>query len=734
MGVFKYEPIDLEGPAFRLLRLFKGTGWDDIECELFQAWLQGDSTIPYEALSYTWGSTEMTEHIKIEGRTLGVTKNLYLALGYLRSQDTDRIFWVDAVCIDQGNNKERGHQVQQMGNIYSQASRVIFWLGPATYEIKVLMDSLKQLEEESTKHAYRDWKLADMRWMDLWLEVQLILKDLYSDIVTQQRAGMEMLLERSWFRRVWILQEVANANIAVVCTGTRSVSARIFALAPSLVGVQPEPHCQAVLDIMPGPSRKNSWWSQKRDLYTLLLKFNGSQAGDPRDMIYALLGISSNVGNTSNLNVDYTKTVQQVIHDATLLLFGLSDSPHRTMMQFLCNFTFLNTTYLSKVAISCDANNIADFLKRRGGEVKITKKAVKAAAGNTQNGKEVMTVLLKQRGDEVKITEEVVKAAAENCWSGQKVMALLLEQRGDEVKITKEVVKAAVGNARNGKEVMTLLLKQRGEEVVRAAAQSGKEVMVLLLKQQGDEVKITEDVVKAAAGNTQNGEEVMVLLLEERVEGFKITEGLVAELARSFSARPMALLLEQRGDEVRVTEEVVKAAAGNWWGGEVMALLLKQRGDEVKVTEEVVKAAAGNIWIGEGVITILLEKRVQVKITEGLVIELARSFSARPIALLLKQQGDEVRVIEEVVKATAGNRRSGEEVITILLKKRVQVKITEGLVIELARSFSARPMALLFEQRGDEVRVTEEVVKAAAGNRRSEVMALLAAEAALQLG
>lgn len=89
MGVFKYEPIDLEGPAFRLLRLFKGTGGDDIECELFQAWLQDNNTIPYEALSYTWGSTEMTEYIKIDGRTLNITKNLYFALRYLRSQDTD---------------------------------------------------------------------------------------------------------------------------------------------------------------------------------------------------------------------------------------------------------------------------------------------------------------------------------------------------------------------------------------------------------------------------------------------------------------------------------------------------------------------------------------------------------------------------------------------------------------------------------------------------------------------
>ena len=107
-------------------------------------------------------------------------------------------------------------------------------------------------------------------------------------------------------------------------------------------------------------------------------------------------------------------------------------------------------TYLSGVAISCDANNVADFLKQRGGEVEITEEVVKAAARNTQNGKEVM--------------------------------ALLLGQRGDEVKITKEVVKAAAGNTQCGEEVMALLLKQGGEEVVRAAPQSRGMIMNLLLK------------------------------------------------------------------------------------------------------------------------------------------------------------------------------------------------------------------------------------------------------------
>jgi ankyrin repeat protein len=53
----------------------------------------------------------------------------------------------------------------------------------------------------------------------------------------------------------------------------------------------------------------------------------------------------------------------------------------------------------------------------------------------------------------------------------------------------------------------------------------------------------------------------------------------------------MALLLDRRGDKITVTEEVVKAAAGNIRKGKkLMALLLDRRGDEILVTEEVAKA------------------------------------------------------------------------------------------------------------------------------------------------
>ena len=76
--------------------------------------------------------------------------------------------------------------------------------------------------------------------------------------------------------------------------GFRPAGRDMFAQAPSLLGVEPEPHCQAVLDIMPGTSRSGSWWSQKRDLYALFCRFQASKATDERDKVYALLGLSSN--------------------------------------------------------------------------------------------------------------------------------------------------------------------------------------------------------------------------------------------------------------------------------------------------------------------------------------------------------------------------------------------------------------------------------------------------------
>ncbi|RYO78032.1 hypothetical protein DL764_010156 [Monosporascus ibericus] len=102
-----------------------------------------------------------------------------------------------------------------------------------------------------------------------------------------------------------------------------------------------------------------------------------------------------------------------------------------------------------------------------------------------------------------------------------------------------------------------------------------KGVMALLLDQRSAEVKITEEVVKAAARNADSGKDVMALLFDQRGDSTIVTPRLVETLAESFDAFAMKKLLTYCGDEVKITEKVVKAAAGNEYSGkEVMALLL----------------------------------------------------------------------------------------------------------------------------------------------------------------
>lgn len=711
-----------------MLRLFKGTG-SNIECELFEAWLDVEDLIPYEAISYTWGSMELSATVTIDGKTLSVTENLYLALQNLRLGEADRVLWVDAICINQSNHRERGHQVQQMGSVYSQADRVIIWLGPATDDTNVLLDSLKRLEQESTKINHCGWTIGDRRWKDLWSSLQLELMGTHWNLAARQRAGLKSLLKRAWFRRIWILQEAANAKRAIICSGTRFVSTRIFVLAPSLLDTELESGCQAVLNILPGSSRKESWWNKRPDLYTLLLKFSGSKAGDPRDMIFALLGICSDTQDTHIISVDYTKKPVQVINDAALFLFDISDCFYGTVYELMHNVTSLNTKCLLKKVELGDLASIVKFFKLRGKNVRITEEITKAAAGNKECGEQLMELLFDQRGGDMRVTEEVVKAAVGNMISGEKVVQFLLDRLGSAVKITAEVFKTAMRNKMCGKEVIQLL-DRRGIEVVSAAVRSGIKETEFLLNECKVSLRVTKEIVEAAASNETNGNQVMDILLKLGGEAINLTDKLVAELARSFNSDHMTLLLRQHGSDVRITEEVVEAAARNRASGkEVMQLLLEQRAEAVDLTDRLVERLARSF--DETHMALLLKQRGgDLRITEAVVQAAARnSASGEQIMRLLIEQGrSNITITEGMVKNAAGNAKSGKNMLQLLLEQRAEaVDLTDRLVEDLARFFDDTHMAILLEQRGGDLRVTEEVVKAVARNGVSgaKIMRLL---------
>ncbi|KAN0072466.1 hypothetical protein V8E54_009395, partial [Elaphomyces granulatus] len=74
-----------------------------------------------------------------------------------------------------------------------------------------------------------------------------------------------------------------------------------------------------------------------------------------------------------------------------------------------------------------------------------------------------------------------------------------------------------------------------------------------------DKPPLANAMSRSAAKNQSYGQGVMTLLLDRRG-----TEGMVRIVARSFGQEVMTLLLDRWGDDVKITEEVVMAAAGNW--------------------------------------------------------------------------------------------------------------------------------------------------------------------------
>ncbi|EUC49463.1 hypothetical protein COCMIDRAFT_63830, partial [Bipolaris oryzae ATCC 44560] len=292
--MYHYSKLGSEGEGFRLLRLLKGSG-PEIECDLFLQSLQSVH-LPYEALSYAWGSNELVECIKLDEKSFWITDNLHAALQNLRLRDRNRILWIDAICINQEDKVEQSHQVQQMGQIYEKAEKLLIWLGKATPQMIALMERLNQFRNADPDYHYKLETFQDWNWTD-------------------HSIAIKQILNREWFTRVWILQEAAKASRADVCCGAGSIPTEILVLALSFVKQEFPPHCRPILDIMAKSFRSKSWWAQTRDLRTLLRKFHGSKATDERDKIYALLGMSLDPLDTKSITIDYQRPTSQVIQE-----------------------------------------------------------------------------------------------------------------------------------------------------------------------------------------------------------------------------------------------------------------------------------------------------------------------------------------------------------------------------------------------------------------------------------
>jgi len=113
----------------RILVLHPGLQGTAIEISVYRLDLDDPDRWRYAALSYTWGDPTITKQILVEGESFNVTTNLFDALQHVRSTEEAITIWVDAICINQGDNAEKSGQVALMDEIYKQCEKVYIWLG-----------------------------------------------------------------------------------------------------------------------------------------------------------------------------------------------------------------------------------------------------------------------------------------------------------------------------------------------------------------------------------------------------------------------------------------------------------------------------------------------------------------------------------------------------------------------------------------------------------------------------
>jgi hypothetical protein len=333
LELYRYRPLKHQD-SIRLI-ILKESSTEELRCKVIETRLsdisalseESNGSIHYVALSYVWGESAATCPILIGDKRHMIGENLRDALLHIRLLDKPIYIWADALCIDQSNLPERNLQVNQMREIYATASKTIVYLGN---------QNVPTNDQVAWNYLQKRCKSFEDHTSDLQLQ----------NILQEDLVGFEAIktdiLQRLWFRRVWVLQEVVVSKAVFVQSGHRTVMWDEFTQVLLLEGgfydnqnrglnhrelIAPLAdmfHARCAYHVARGQKQYlPSWHSQLVDpkggnthILSMLERARPLQASDPRDKIYALMGISTGFDPAHELiQIDYRKSVFDVYTD-----------------------------------------------------------------------------------------------------------------------------------------------------------------------------------------------------------------------------------------------------------------------------------------------------------------------------------------------------------------------------------------------------------------------------------
>lgn len=320
----RYSPLRFDD-EIRLILLHPGSGKSDLLCELVPVRLKDKPS--YEAVSYTWtdsnGDSSLSRNIFTISprRRMRITRNCDTALRKFRDPEKKRLLWVDSVCIDQKNLKERNSQVKMMADIYSSAVRVLVYLDEgqaleSKERLRRLFDYIRNNVCDQSGCVCRNHPTTGPHFT--------ISELLYSTSVEKDiQEDLRRFFEIRWFSRVWVLQEIVRANEAVVFCGSFSLNWGYFTMDPFEINNLSLQHLNS--EIPPVLRLGKGFTRNPIDLVDLLFSTRTCGATDPRDKIFALHRIYMSKDSNA-LQPDYSKSVEDVFKEATLHCIRESNS------------------------------------------------------------------------------------------------------------------------------------------------------------------------------------------------------------------------------------------------------------------------------------------------------------------------------------------------------------------------------------------------------------------------
>lgn len=312
-----------QGQKTRIMLLEPGEGQDDLKCHLLP--ISSFTQVPYEALSYQWGdSSDRSYVLSCCGMDMQISRTLHAALRRLRNKSIIRAVWVDAVCINQNDLAERASQVRIMRDIYANATEVVVWLGEEEAGDESAFEELERINDDQRVPLWKN----GFGWFRGTAPTSNRLSTSEFFTTTSKLRGVQYehivhLLCRGYFRRAWIVQELAMAKTAVLLYGEGNKQISWDMLANVVLNKLDRVVPQDILDSrVVQRSRKSieaierirqhRVQSAGRPLFEVLLDTEQTQCSDVRDKIFAFLGLARDSLDNNGLEPDYEAQVAEL--------------------------------------------------------------------------------------------------------------------------------------------------------------------------------------------------------------------------------------------------------------------------------------------------------------------------------------------------------------------------------------------------------------------------------------